>query len=150
MKAQRRAPRLPLAERSSELGYWLQRGADHFARVLRTRLAAASITHAEYAALRELYQLGRTSPSLLVLELGMTKGTVSKVIDQLRQKRLVARWIVEEDQRHHVIELTRAGDALVPEIVRLADEAEAECFGHLSERQRRELRTVIEALCQER
>ena len=149
MKAPRRAPRLPLAGRSSDLGHWLQRGADRFAGVLRTRLAAAGITHVECAALRELYRLGRTSPTLLVLELGMTKGAVSKVIDQLREKELVARWIVEEDQRQHVIELTRKGDALVPELQRLADEADAECFGHLSERQRRELRTVLEAVCQE-
>ena len=149
MKAQRRAPRLPLAGRSSDLGYWLQRGADHFARVLRTRLAAAGITHAEYAALRELYQLGGTSPSLLVIELGMTKGAVSKTLDRLREKGLVARWIVEEDQRQHVVDLTRKGDALVPELQRLADEADAECFGHLSERRRHELRTVLEAVCQE-
>ena len=141
-----RAPRKRLTPRDSELGYWLQLSADRAALLLRGKLEAAGVTLSESILLRELYRMGPASPTLLGPAIGMTKGAVSKIINQLHKKGLVARGIVEEDHRHHALTLTRKGLAVVPEIARITDAHEAEFFGHLPRRQRTALLRALQAL----
>ena len=90
--------------------------------------------------------MGPASPTLLMPAIGMTKGAVSKIINQLLEKGLVARGIVEEDHRHHAIDLTGKGLALVPEIARIAQAQDEDFFAQLTQRQRATLRTTLEAL----
>jgi DNA-binding MarR family transcriptional regulator len=69
----------------------------------------------------------------------MTKGAVTKIIDRLVAKRLVARALDPEDGRVQRVALTRAGRALVPALAALADENETHFLGHLSVKDRRAL-----------
>ena len=145
----KRPPRERIAPRDTELSFWLQRSAERATLLLRAKLEAAGVTLAESILLRELYRMGPTSPTLLIPAIGMTKGAVSKIINQLLEKGLVARGIIEEDHRHHAIDLTRQGLALVPEIARIAQAHDEDFFAQFTQPQRATLLRSFQGIATE-
>lgn len=97
------------------------------------------MTVSEWVALRSLYALESSTTSALVNALGMTKGAVTKVVDRLVHKGLVARAPDPTDGRIQRVALTRAGRGLVPKLAALADANDEHFFGHLSPQERRAL-----------
>jgi DNA-binding MarR family transcriptional regulator len=130
------------------LGYWLRLVSNHVSHGFRRRVEATGVTVSEWVMLRELYRLGRCSPGDLVREMGLSKGAISKLIDRLAGKGLVTRTELEADRRHHEVELTATGRALVPRLAQLADENDRQFFGHLSPADRgallRAMRGIVE------
>jgi DNA-binding MarR family transcriptional regulator len=93
---------------------------------------AYGVTVAEWVVLRQLLTLGEVPPSRLADEMGMTRGGVSKLVERLHAKELVTRSAGGEDRRFQSVGLTAAGKKLVPKLAKLADENDAEFFGHLT------------------
>ena len=87
---------------------------------------------AEWVVMRELLSAGDIHPSQLAESLGMTRGAISKLVGRLSAKKLVACRAVKGDQRYQSVELTATGRKLVPILALLADQNDAEFFGHLS------------------
>lgn len=123
----------------AHVGYWLRFVSNHVSHAFGRKLEAEGVTVAEWVVLRELLRLGEVVPSNLAESLGMTRGAVSKLLDRLAAKELVARVSEERDRRYQRVELTAAGRSLVPRLARTADENDAEFFGHLDEAKRNEL-----------
>ena len=129
----------PVSALDSHLGYWLRFVSNHVSQSFQRKVEAAGVTVSEWVILRELHRLGSTSPGALAQVIGMSKGAVSKLMARLEGKDLVTRLVVAEDRRQHEIGLTRTGRLLVPRLARLADQNDAEYFGHLTQPQRETL-----------
>jgi DNA-binding MarR family transcriptional regulator len=89
------------------------------------------VTVAEWVVLRALFDSGAIMPSTLAERLGMTRGAISKLVDRLTEKTLVARVAGGNDLRTQTLSLTAAGRKLVPVLSSVADANDDEFFGHL-------------------
>jgi DNA-binding MarR family transcriptional regulator len=127
----------------SHLGYWLRFVSNSVSHAFQAKVAAHDVTVAEWVALRELYDHEVIAPSALAEQLGMTRGTVSKLVDRLLVKKLVQRTQGEGDRRYQELAITAAGRALVPKLAALADANDAEFFGHLGARERTTLEAAL-------
>ena len=121
------------------LGYWLRFVSNHVSYAFKAKVEAKGVTVAEWVAMRELFSLGECNPSRLADRMAMTRGAISKLVDRLAKKKLVTRTAASGDGRFQTIDLTPAGRKLVPVLARLADENDAEYFGHLTKPQQGEL-----------
>jgi len=138
--------RPPASELESHLGYWLRFVSNHVSIAFRAKVEAAGVSVSEWVVLRQLYDGHYTAAGAIAEAIGMTKGAVSKVVTRLEEKRLLERRILEEDRRQQGLALTARGRALVPVLAHLADENDAEFFGHLPTRRRAELLALLREL----
>lgn len=120
----------------AHLGFWLRFVSNHVSHAFQLKVETHGVTVAEWVVLRQLFALGDVPPSRLAAEMGMTRGGVSKLVERLRAKELVTRSSGGGDKRFQSIGLTAAGKELVPKLAKLADENDAEFFGHLTGEQR--------------
>lgn len=130
------------------LGFWLRFVSNHVSARFRRRVEEAGVTVSEWVALRQLYGAPSLSAGALVEALGMTKGAISKLIDRLEHKQLARRRPDADDGRIQRIELTAAGQRLVPQLAALADENDAHFFGALAPETRRQLTAQLRQLVQ--
>lgn len=128
----------------THLGYWMRLVSNHVSHSFSQKLEARGVTVAEWVILRDLLRSGETAPSSVAQSLGLTRGAVSKLVERLVAKGLIDRTSEEDDRRYQRIALTRAGRALVPHLAHLADENDAEFFGHLTKRQSAELKGLLQ------
>jgi MarR family transcriptional regulator, lower aerobic nicotinate degradation pathway regulator len=133
-----------ISGREDHLGYWLRYVSNHVSNAFRRKVEAKGVTVAEWVVMRELYA-GSLAPSVVAERIGMTRGAISKLADRLKEKAMLTRASGKGDGRYQELALTPAGRALVPQLAALADQNDAEFFGHLS----REERATIERLMQE-
>ena len=128
----------------AQLGYSLRKVSNHVSQSFSRKLAAEGVTVAEWVLMRVLYDEPPTPPSRVAEVMGFTRGAVSKLADRLIAKGLVAREADTQDGRAQTLALTVKGRRIVPKLAALADGNEAECFGHLSSRDARALRRILE------
>lgn len=128
------------------LGYWLRYVSNHVSQAFARKVEGSGVTVAEWVVLRDLFETGATNPSLLASRVGLTRGAVSKLVERLRQKDLLAVSSPGDDRRYQAIELTATGSRLVPALARLADENDAEFFGHLGPDESARLKRVLQDL----
>lgn len=138
----------PPGKLEDHLGYWLRFVSNHVSHAFRLKVEAQGVTVAEWVLLRAMYDAGAASPGHLADTLGLTPGTVSKLVERLRRKALVTRVTSREDRRCQTVALTDRGQALVPTLAKLADENDREYFGHLSAKHRIQLLNEFKALVQ--
>ena len=115
----------------AHLGYWLRFVSNQVSHSFAVKLSGRDISVAEWVVLRELYERESMAPSLLAERIGMTRGAVTKLADRLSAKALVTRRTSDEDRRYQALTLTAKGRAIVPRLAGLADQNDAEFFGHL-------------------
>ncbi len=128
------------------LGYWLRLVSNHVSQSFRERLEPHDVTVAEWVLLRALYGDEGIMPSQLAQKVGLTRGAVSKLMDRLAAKGLVAVGDDPADGRALRVALTDRGRSLVPTLATEADRNDAEAFGHLGEEERTALRHTVEGL----
>ena len=128
------------------LGYWLRYVSNQVSHAFSLKLAGREVTVAEWVMLRELYEEDGMAPSALADRLGMTRGAISKLVDRLVVKSLLTRVPGKPDRRYQDLALTSAGRALVPELSALADQNDAEFFGHLKPADRATVERVMEEI----
>lgn len=134
----------------THLGYWLRFVSNHVSTAFATKLAARSVTVAEWVMLRELYERDVVAPSTLADSLNMTRGGVSKLVERLCARSLVTRDTGPGDQRYQQLRLTDAGRELVPQLAAIADQNDAEFFGHLTPEDRQQLQATLEDIVRRR
>lgn len=132
-----------ISELTAHLGYWLRHVSNYVSQAFARKLAAKDVTVAEWALLRVLYGREPTSPSQLANDMGMTRGAITKLADRLLAKGLIDREASPDDGRSHTLCLTSQGADLTPELAALADENDAECFAHLSDKDRRAMLRIL-------
>jgi DNA-binding MarR family transcriptional regulator len=127
----------------AHLGYWLRFVSNQVSHSFSVKLASRDVTVAEWVVLRELYECESMVPSALADKMGMTRGAISKLADRLAAKAVVTRTISDEDRRYQALALTAKGRAIVPRLAALADENDAEFFGHLATGDRQRIERVM-------
>ena len=127
----------------AHLGFWLRFVSNHVSHAFQRKVEVHGVTVAEWVVLRQLLALGDVPPSRLADEMGTTRGGVSRLVERLHTKGLVSRSAGGDDRRFQSVGLTAAGRKLVPRLARLADENDAEFFGHLTDQQRGQVAGVL-------
>jgi DNA-binding MarR family transcriptional regulator len=128
----------------AHLGYWLRFVSNQVSHAFGLRLAALGVTTAEWVVMRELYDRADAAPHELAARLGLTRGAISKLVDRLAAKSLIARATQADDRRYQSLALTAKARALVPRLSALADKNDAEFFGHLDAAARAEIKTAMQ------
>lgn len=126
------------------LGYWLRFVSNTVSQAFADKVAARGVSVAEWVVLRLLFDGSGAAPSRLAGELGMTRGGVTKLVDRLVEKGLVVRQSDDSDGRSQVVSLTVPGRGLVPELAALADQNDAEFFGHLNAGERAAIQAAMQ------
>ena len=135
------APSVPAL--TDHLGYRLRQVSNHVSHTFARKMAAQGVTVAEWGVLRTLYGRKPMAPSRLADEMGMTRGAITRLADRLIGKGLVARSASPDDGRAQTLRLTAKATAFVPRLAGLAEQNEAECFAHLSNRDRSALSRIL-------
>lgn len=130
----------------AHLGFWLRLVSNHVSGRFAAAMAAQGLSVSEWVVLRALYDGEHSSHAALIAALGMTKGAASKVLSRLEAKALATRAPADDSAKTQLLSLTPAGRALVPRLAALADDNDAQCFGHLDDAQRGQLRALLQDL----
>ena len=138
--------RQAVSELESHLGFWLRFVSNHVSASFAAAIEGNGVSVSEWVALRHLFDHSESSAAELMAALGMTKGAVSKVVTRLEEKGLVERAMAVMDKRAQSVGLTKAGEALVPKLAALADQNDADYFGHLRPSQREALTAMMKEL----
>jgi DNA-binding MarR family transcriptional regulator len=149
-RAPAKRPTKPVSSLETHLGYHLRFVSNHVSQAFAAKLAGRGVTVAEWVVLRELYERDGVAPSTLADSLNMTRGGVSKLVERLCARSLLTRDTGTGDQRYQQLRLTDAGRELVPELAALADQNDAEFFGHLTPDDRRHLQDTLEEIVRRR
>jgi DNA-binding MarR family transcriptional regulator len=145
----RRKEKLPASPLKSHIGYQLRVVSNAVSHSFARKLAASGVTVAEWVILREMYSgEGHTSPSAVAAMTGLSRGAVSKLIDRLLRKGLVARAESAGDRRYQEIRLTGSAIRLLPKLATIADENDAAFFSALSEAERKDLTALLTKLAE--
>lgn len=142
------ASRRTISDLKSHTGFWLRFVSNHVSHRFAAKLAGSGVTVAEWVVLREMFDGEVTSPSVLASVTGLTRGAISKLVERLREKKLLTRVESVQDRRFQDVSLTAAGRALIPQLAALADENDAEFFSHLSLKERERLVSTLKKLVQ--
>lgn len=129
---------------NDHVGYWLRYVSNHVSHAFAGKVEGHGVTVAEWVLLRALFDAGEMNPSQLAELIGMSRGAISKLVERLCQKKLLARSSSDADRRYQTIRLTSAGRRLVPTLARLADQNDREFFGHLPLEQKQLLVRILE------
>ena len=128
---------------TSHLGFWLRYVSNHVSHAFARKLEGRGITVAEWVVLRELYGVDTISPSRLAEKMGMTRGAITKLADRLLAKGLIVRTANPADARAQTLAITETGRALIPDLSALADQNDAEFFGHMTADERARIEAVL-------
>ncbi len=129
---------------TDHLGYWLRQVSNHVSQSFARKVAAKDVTVAEWAMMRVLHDIQPAAPSQLATTMGMTRGAISKLADRLAAKALISREASSTDGRAHSLRLSPKGTRILPHLASLADKNEAECFGHLTSKDRATLQRILQ------
>lgn len=141
-----KASRTQASALDAHLGYWLRFVSNHVSHAFKAKVERHGVTVAEWVVMRALFDEVGTKPSELSARIGLTRGAVSKLIDRLAAKELVVVRDDARDGRAQVVKLSPSGRRLVPKLAAVADENDAEMFGHLSADQRATLRDTLKGI----
>jgi DNA-binding MarR family transcriptional regulator len=141
---------LPLSDLTAHLGYWLRIVSNQVSQAFARRLEEKDVTVAEWVVMRELYDVEALSPSRLAEKMGMTRGAISKLAERLVEKQLLLRQASAEDKRAQSLALSEEARRLVPALAALADQNDAEYFGHLAPDEREMLGRVLKGIVERR
>ena len=128
------------------VGFWLRFVSNHVSHAFARKLLASGVTVAEWVVMREMFDDEQTSPGVLAERMGMTRGGVSKLVDRLVGKELVARRERSDDRRFQSIALTAAARKLIPHLAALADQNDEEFFHTLTAGERAALIATMKKL----
>lgn len=134
----------------SHLGYWLRFVSNHVSHAFRLKVELHGVTVAEWVVLRTLFDTDAVNPSRVADLIGMTRGAVSKLVERLSGKGLVACRADRGDRRFQTVALSASGRKLVPTLAALADQNDREFFGHLNQQEQERLLVVLKNIAQNR
>lgn len=130
----------------THLGYWLRLVSNHVSHAFKMKVEHQGVTVAEWVVLRALFDEDGIKPSELAERIGLTRGAISKLLDRLATKNLVLIRNDTLDRRAQVVSLSASGRRLVPKLAALADENDADAFGHLTAEQRTTLLSTLKSI----
>jgi DNA-binding MarR family transcriptional regulator len=113
-----------------------------FERQLDTR----GVTVAQWNVLVTVYHGHATTTTEVARYIGIDPGAISRLVDRLADKGLMARSADPASRRRLQLSLTEAGRALVPDLIRIADDNDEAFFGDLPAGERVALMRLLQDL----
>jgi DNA-binding MarR family transcriptional regulator len=114
---------------------------------VESRLADSGLSLAKLLALEALADAGEpTALSELAARLSCVKSNITQLVDRLEADGLVRRQFDANDRRARLATLTAAGRRAFSTGTRVRQQAERALLGSLSDRDRRQLTTLLEKL----
>jgi len=136
----------PASGLRDHLGYWLRRLSDEVHLSFERKLAAHGITVAQWNVLVTLYRGEGQTVAEVARFIETDAAAVSRLVDRLGEKGLVARSPDPASRRRVLLTLTPPAAELVPVLVQLADQNDEAFFGTLPATQRAELAGLLQHL----
>lgn len=131
------------------LGYWLRCLSNLVSQGFAERLECHGVSVPQWVVLRCLFDAENASLNELASTVGVDNGALSRMVERLVQKGLIARGADPSDRRTVRLRLTEAGAKLVPTLAREADENDEAFFGVLVEEDRAKLLQTVRTLLTE-
>jgi MarR family transcriptional regulator, organic hydroperoxide resistance regulator len=128
------------------VGYWLRRLSDEVHTSFERQIAARGVTVAQWNVLVTVYHRQATTTAAVAQFIGIDPGAVSRLVDRLADKGLMTRSPDPESRRRLQLSLTDAGRALVPDLIRIADQNDEAFFGALPPGERAALLRLLKQL----
>jgi len=125
------------------LGLLLGRAALLKDRIIDTHMVPYGITAAQFKVLIIMAQYGVDTPAELCRHLSLDSGSMTRMLDRLEQKDLLARRRSEGDRRQVQLVLTAQGQVLADRLPEIGADAMNELAGAVTQQ---ELRTLEEIL----
>ncbi|MCU1737442.1 MULTISPECIES: MarR family winged helix-turn-helix transcriptional regulator [Pseudomonas] len=125
------------------LGLLLGRAALLKDRIIDTHMVPYGITAAQFKVLIIMAQYGVDTPAELCRHLSLDSGSMTRMLDRLEQKDLLARRRSEGDRRQVQLVLTAQGQILADRLPEIGADAMNELAGAVTQQ---ELRTLEEIL----
>jgi DNA-binding MarR family transcriptional regulator len=125
------------------LGLLLGRAAAVKDRVLDSHLVPYSVTAAQFKVLIIMQQFGIDTPAELSRYLGLDSGSITRMLDRLEQKDLIARRRSEADRRQVCLVLTAAGEELAGRLPHIGANAMNELVGMLEPQELADLERIL-------
>jgi len=129
--------------RNCHLGLLLGRAALLKDRIIDTHMVPYGITAAQFKVLIIMAQYGVDTPAELCRHLSLDSGSMTRMLDRLEQKDLLARRRSEGDRRQVQLVLTAQGQVLADRLPEIGADAMNELAGAVTQQ---ELRTLEEIL----
>jgi DNA-binding MarR family transcriptional regulator len=127
------------------IGYWLNRLRNAVHQSFESRLAKYEISVASWVIMVAIYDKQANSINTLAQYIDIDKATISRVAEKLVVRKLLVHK-EGKDRRSGIIELTPKGKALVPKLIKEAEQNELQFFGNLSKRQTEQLRATMHTI----
>ena len=134
------------AESSTELAELLRQANKRLQQGTRDTLAPLGLSSSQARVVRLLAD-GPLRMSVIADRLAVVPHSVTDVVDRAERAGVVARHRDPLDRRSTLVELTPLGRHLLDRLDEARRESAARVFGSLTEDQRRELVTVLRAIC---
>jgi DNA-binding MarR family transcriptional regulator len=117
-------------------GFWLRKLSNHVSASFEHRLRPHDVSVANWVVLRTLYPHEALPLKDIVSRVGVDQGALSRMIERLVARGLVAQRESPASRREVSISLTNEGRRLVPKLASEADENDRAFFGRLTARER--------------
>jgi DNA-binding MarR family transcriptional regulator len=128
------------------VGYWLRRLSDEVHLSFERKLAAHGVTVAQWNVLVTLYRGEGVTVAEVARFIETDAAAVSRLVDRLAEKGLVARSADPASRRRVLLALTPPAVGLMPMLAGLADQNDEAFFGTLPPAQRAELAGLLQRL----
>lgn len=125
------------------LGFWLRRLSDKVHVSFERKLANYDVTVSQWNVLVTLYRGEGETVGEIARYLQTDVAAVSRLVDRLESKLLVARSIDPQSRRRVQILLTERGRDLVPVLLDLADQNDASFFDMLTADEHAQLMALL-------
>lgn len=137
--------------RLRELPSWLAGQVSRRAQeLLSDALAREGVRRAHFTVLTSLAQQGPASQAELGRRLWIDRSDLHAIVTELERAGLIERLRDEHDRRRNVVRLTAAGRARLKRLDRIVAEVQEELLAPLSERERGQLRRLLERVLAQR
>ncbi|WP_248806749.1 MarR family winged helix-turn-helix transcriptional regulator [Pseudomonas sp. MWU13-2100] len=128
------------------LGLLLGRAALLKDRIIDTHMVPYGITAAQFKVLIIMAQFGVDTPAELCRHLSLDSGSMTRMLDRLEQKELLARRRSEGDRRQVQLVLTAQGQVLADRLPEIGADAMNELAGAVTEQELRTLESILKKI----
>jgi DNA-binding MarR family transcriptional regulator len=128
------------------LGMLLATAHQHSREVMNEGLRPLGVDVRGFALLLALERYGPSSQRQLIDRMRIDKSTMVRLVDELEAGALVSRERSPQDRRAHSVVLTRAGERVLADALRVAADVGDSLFGTLSDEDRAQLVGLLRRL----
>lgn len=116
--------------------YWLGRLATQMQEAFNGAVAEHGVSWAQWMVLNAVYFDRAKTPAQIAQHIGVDRSAITRLVDRLEAKGLVARSRENADRRSINIELTTRGRNLVPKLITTAQQNEERFISVLGENEK--------------